>query len=81
MLFTLNSLVSDEEWASTFGSDVKMFSLLQYARLNFLLDQHLGSSVVHLKDESLKLYRRYIAFLEAIKDEEEDWGNDTMKLD
>ena len=49
-----------------------MFSILLRARLSFLLDQHLSSSVVHLKDESLKLYKRYLAYLEAVKDEEED---------
>ena len=41
----------------------------------------MSSSVVHLKDESLKLYKRYIAYIEAVKDEEEDEGNDTNKLD
>lgn len=58
-----------------------MFSILLRARLSFLLDQHLSSSVVHLKDESLKLYKRYLAYLEAVKDEEEDQLNDTTKLD
>ena len=37
--------------------------------------------MVHLKDESLKLYKRYLAYLEVVKDEELDWGNDTSKLD
>ena len=49
--------------------------------MSFLLDQHLSASVVHLKDESLKLYKRYMAYLEVVKDEELDWGNDTAKLD
>jgi len=35
---------------------------------------------VHLKDESLKLYKRYLAYLEVMKTEEEDWGNDIDKL-
>ena len=41
----------------------------------------MSASVIHLKDESLKLYKRYMAFLEVTKDEEADWGNDTTKLD
>ena len=58
-----------------------MYSLLQRARLSFLLDQHLSASVCHLKDESLKLYKRYLAYLDAVKDELEDEGDDTTKLD
>ena len=58
-----------------------MFSMLQKARLSFMLDQHLSSSVTNLKDVSLKLYKRLIAFLEAVRDEEMDWGNDTEKLE
>ena len=81
LLFILNQLLLDEEWAGSFSSNTKMFSLLMRARLSFLLDQHLSASVVHLKDESLKLYKRYIAFLEVVRDEEIDWGNDTRKLD
>ena len=45
------------------------------------MDQHLSASVVHLKDESLKLYKRYLAYLDVCKDEEEDFGNDTDALD
>lgn len=81
LLFILQQLIADEEYAGTFGTDMKMFSLLLRARLSFLLDQHLSASVVHLKDESLKLYKRYLAYLEVVKDEELDWGNDTSKLD
>ncbi len=58
-----------------------MFSLLIRARLSFSLDQHLSASVVHLKDESLKLYKRYLAYLEVCKFEEQDFGNDTDDLD
>ena len=58
-----------------------MFSLLIRARLSFSLDQHLSASVVHLKDESLKLFKRYIAYLEVCKFEEQDFGNDTDDLD
>ena len=36
---------------------------------------------MHLKDESLKLYKRYLAYLEVVKDEELEEGNDTAKLD
>lgn len=46
-----------------------------------MMDQHLSASVVHLKDESLKLYKRYLAYLDVCKDEEEDFGNDTDALD
>ena len=41
----------------------------------------MSSSVVHLKDESLKLYKRYLAYLEVVRDELLDWGGDTTKLD
>mmetsp|Transcript_10351 Transcript_10351/g.13995 ORF Transcript_10351/g.13995 Transcript_10351/m.13995 type:complete len:160 (+) Transcript_10351:662-1141(+) len=59
----------------------KMFSLLMRARLCYLLDQHLSASVIHLKDESIKLYKRYLSYLEATKDEEFDFGNDTSKIE
>ena len=41
----------------------------------------MSASVCHLKDESLKLYKRYLAYLDAVKDELEDEGDDTTKLD
>ena len=49
--------------------------------MSYLLDQHLSESVLNLKDESLKLYKRYIAYLDVVKDEEAEFGNDTAKLD
>ena len=58
-----------------------MFSILMRARLYYLLDQHLSASVIHLKDESIKLYKRFLAYLEACKDEDFDFGNDTSKIE
>jgi hypothetical protein len=37
-----------------------LFAILMKARLSFLRDKNLNSSVVHLKDASLKLYGEYI---------------------
>ena len=61
--------------------NTKMFSVLMRARFCYLLDQHLSASVIHLKDESIKLYKRFLAYLEACKDEEFDFGNETAKLE
>jgi len=81
LLFILNHLLDSEDFAGTFGMNTKMFSLLQKARLSYLLDQHLSGSVIHLKDESLKLYKRYLAYLEAVLNEEFDEGNETAKIE
>jgi hypothetical protein len=40
--------------------DLTNFSKLMQARVSYLKDQNLSSSVVHLKDASLSLYQEYI---------------------
>ena len=37
------------------------FTTLHKARLNFLLDRHLSSSVLHLKDASLDQYKELVS--------------------
>lgn len=37
-----------------------LFAKLMKARLSYLKDQNLSSSVVHLKDASLTLYQEYL---------------------
>ena len=42
-----------------------MFAKLMQARVSYLRDQNLNSSIVHLKDASLNLYQEYIALVRA----------------
>ena len=44
-----------------------LFAKLQRARLSFTMDKCLNQSVVHLKDESLSLYREYIEEVRGVQ--------------
>ena len=51
LLFCLETLLASRE-----GEQTELLNLYR-ARLNFMLDRHLSSSVVHLKDASLEQYK------------------------
>lgn len=54
------------------------FKKLYQARMSFLLDRHLSSSVLHLKDASLNHYKSLVENLQIrLKD---DASNDELKL-
>lgn len=54
------------------------FKKLYQARMSFLLDRHLSSSVLHLKDSSLNHYKSLVENLQIrLKD---DASNDELKL-
>lgn len=46
-----------------------------------MLDQHLSASVTNLKDESMKLYSRYLSYLDTLKEELEEEGDSTAKIE
>ena len=53
------------------------FKMLYQARMSFLLDRHLSSSVLHLKDASLNHYKTLIENLQSKL--KEDNSNDELK--
>jgi len=56
-------LLTDEKVTADLSEEQKNFAMLYRARLSFLIDRQLSSSVVHLKDESLKLFKEYANLL------------------
>jgi hypothetical protein len=51
--------------------ELESFNKLWKARLSFWIDQHLTSSVVHLMDGSLGLYKEYVDMVENLTDVDE----------
>jgi hypothetical protein len=68
VLYAVEVLLTDEKVTADLTEEQKRFAMLHRARLSFLIDRQLSSSVVHLKDESLKLFKEYANLLrEAVE--------------